>query len=583
MARDYNDYEDLLKNFDDYTSKSKPQSSSRDIFSDSSSVNHDSKPDIERKEFVKDDFKPTPVRSNTSSNNVYFDKTEPPTPKRKQNPNSPFYKDPERDLPTPKSSNRGNDAFKAAKGMLPKSKADAYLDELDREENRKRSRFERENKKSSYKGEVYFSNPPQEIKEEAERQKREGASPYGKYTRNKSGDKVTSAPPVTPKQRREIAMKNRQKERRAQGLLNTKEKLQRLAIYVLIVAISSTILCVYGIRCINDILAIEKTEYECEVTISAGATDSEVLSILKDNDLIRNELFCNLFVKLINGSGEYVSGSYTLNADWGLEKMLSTMQADNSYSETITLTFPEGYTIDQIAEKLEANKVCTASSFIKTMQSVDFSTEYDFLKGQENKELKFRVLEGFIYPDTYEFYVGENASSVVRRFLDNFESKWTEDYQKKAEKLGMTPDEVVTLASIIQAEAATSNQMSGISSVFHNRLNSPASYPRLESDATDKYLRETIKVTLTSSTTDTQKYLAFRNAYDTRDPDCKGLPVGAICNPGLSAIDAALYPSDTNYYFFLHDVKGKVYYANTLAGHEENGYKASAVTAADDE
>ena len=581
MARDYNDYEDLLKNFDDYTSKSKPQRSSRDIFSDSSSVNRDTKPDVERKEFVRNDFKPTPIRSDTSSNNLYFDKTEPPTPKRRQNSDSPFYRDSERELPTPKSGNRGNDAFKAAKGMLPKSKADAYLDELDREESRKRSRFERENKKSSYKGEVYFSNPPQEIKEEAERQKREGASPYGKYARKTSGDKVTSAPPVTQKQRREIAMKKRQKERRAQGFLNTKEKLQRLAIYVLIVAFSSAVLCFYGIRCINDILAIEKTEYECEVTISAGATDSEVISILKDNDLIRNELFCNLFAKFINGSGEYVSGSYTLNADWGLEKMLSTMQSGNNYSETITLTFPEGYTIDQIAEKLEANKVCTASSFIKTMQSVDFSTEYAFLKNQANKESRFRTLEGYIYPDTYEFYVGENASSVVRRFLDNFESKWTADYQKQAKELGMTVDEIVTLASIIQAEAANSGQMKDISSVLHNRLDKPGTFPRLECDSTEKYLVETIKVTLTSSTTDTQKYIAYRDLYDTYSTDCKGLPVGAICNPGASAINAALYPSDTNYNYFRHDVKGKVYYANSFAEHEQNGYKASAVT--DDE
>ena len=581
MARDYNDYEDLLKNFDDYTTKGKSQGSSRDIFSDSSSVNRDTKPDIERKEFVTDDFKPTPIRSNTSSNNMYFEKAEPPTPKRTQNQDSLFNRGANRDLPTPKSSNRGNDAFKAAKGMLPKSKADAYLDELDREEAKKHSRFERDGKKSSYKGEVYFSNPPQEIKEEAERQKRGGASPYGKYGRKTNGDKVTSAPPVTPKQRREIAMKKRQKERRAQGILNTKEKLQRLAIYVLIVAISSTILCFYGIRCINDILAIEKTEYECEVTINAGATDSEVLSILKDNDLIRNELFCNLFVKLINGSGEYVSGSYTLNADWGLEKMLSTMQAGNNYSETITLTFPEGYTIDQIAEKLEANKVCTASSFIKTMQSVDFSTEYSFLKNQANKETRFRTLEGYIYPDTYEFYIGENASSVVRRFLDNFESKWTADYSKKAKDLGMTVDEVITLASIIQAEAANSGQMKDISSVLHNRLDKPATFPRLECDSTEKYLVETIKVTLTSSTTDTQKYIAYRDLYDTYSTDCQGLPVGAICNPGASAIAAALYPSDTNYNYFRHDVKGKVYYANTFAEHEQNGYKASAVT--DDE
>ena len=215
------------------------------------------------------------------------------------------------------------------------------------------------------------------------------------------------------------------------------------------------------------------------------------------------------------------------------------------------------------------------------MQSVDFSTEYAFLKNQANKEARFRTLEGYIYPDTYEFYIGENASSVVRRFLDNFESKWTAEYSKKAKELGMTVDEIVTLASIIQAEAANSGQMKDISSVLHNRLDKPGTFPRLECDSTEKYLVETIKVTLTSSTTDTQKYIAYRDLYDTYSTDCKGLPVGAICNPGASAISAALYPSDTNYNYFRHDVKGKVYYANTFAEHEQNGYKASAVT--DDE
>ena len=212
MARDNNDYEDLLKNFDSYTSKNKTQNASRDIFSDSSSANRRAKHDSENGSFVGEDFKPTPIRSGENSNNRYFDRSEPPTPKRKQNSDNRFFRNNERDLPTPKSGNRGNEAFKAAKGMLPKSKADAYLDELDREEAKKHSRFERESKKSSYKGEVYFSNPPQEIKEEAERQKRDGVSPYGKNIKNARNGKSASAPPVTPKQRREIVMKKRQKE-----------------------------------------------------------------------------------------------------------------------------------------------------------------------------------------------------------------------------------------------------------------------------------------------------------------------------------------------------------------------------------
>ena len=572
MARDFNDYDDLLKNFDKETS--------RDISSNSGSSGYDTRPDFERKSFAKDDLKPTPNRSVSSQNDVYFSKQEPPTPKRKQNPNSPFYRDPEKDLPTPKSSNRGNEAFKMAKGIFPKSKADEYLDEIDRNESQRRSRFERTNKK--YNGEVYFSNPPQEIKEEAERQKRAGGqSPYGKYARNAHGDKVTSAPPVTASQRREIAMKKHQKERRAQGVLTVKEKLTKLAVYFLIVAVTSTILCIYGIGCINDVLAIDKRDLSCEVTISAGATDDDVIDILKENKLIKNKGFCKLFVKLFHDDDKYISGSYTLNSDWGVEKMLSTMQVGNTTYETITLTFPEGYTIDQIAEKLESNKVCTASSFIKTMQSVDFSSEYAFLKNQADKDLRFRTLEGYIYPDTYEFYVGENASSVVRRFLDNFKSKWTADYQKQAEKLGMSVDEVITLASIIQAEAANSGQMKDISSVLHNRLDKPGTFPRLECDSTEKYLIETIKATLTSSTTDTQKYIAYRDLYDTYSTDCKGLPVGAICNPGGAAIAAALYPTDTEYNYFRHDAKGNVYYAVTFSEHNQNGYKAAAIS--DDE
>ena len=224
MARDFNDYDDLLKNFDDYTSKN----TSRDISSSSSSFKErDSKPDIARKEFAQGDFKPTPIRSNSSGNDMYFNRNqEPPTPKRKQNPNSPFYRDPEKDLPTPKSSDRGNAAFKSAKGMLPKSKADAYLDEIEKEESRKRGRYERDSKK--YKGEVYFSNPPQEIKEEAERQKREN-SPYGKYARKNKRDNIT-APPLSRAQEREVAKKKSEKTRKAEGRLTMKEKLIRLAI-----------------------------------------------------------------------------------------------------------------------------------------------------------------------------------------------------------------------------------------------------------------------------------------------------------------------------------------------------------------
>ena len=139
--------------------------------------------------------------------------------------------------------------------------------------------------------------------------------------------------------------------------------------------------------------------------------------------------------------------------------------------------------------------------------------------------------------------------------------------------MGYTVDEVITMASIIQGEAASKEQMAGIAGVLYNRLDSPSKFSILECDSTQNYLKNTVKPTLTSSTEDTQKYIAFRKNYDTYESECKGLPVGAINNPGNDAISAALNPEDSSYYFFRHDSKGKIYYANTVAEHDANGRK----------
>lgn len=429
----------------------------------------------------------------------------------------------------------------------------------------------------NYKGGVYFSNPPRDIDKAAQREKR---ATVRKNQRAKPGVEKfrVSAPPTTAKQNKAIADKKARNEKFQKTFLGkflTYEKLSKLALAVAIIVLSSVVLCIYGINCINDVLAIDVDETAVEVEVSKGMSDADVIDILKDNKLIKNELFCNLFIKFFGKDGDYVSGVYTLTSSMGVEKMLSTMKADITLSETVTLTFPEGWTIDQIAEKLEANEVCTAASFINTLQNVDFSEEYGFIKSIPNKELRFRVLEGYMYPDTYEFYVGENASSVVRRFLDNFKNRWTDEYAKQAEDRGLSLDEVIIMASILQEEAASSSQMADIASVLYNRLDRPATFPWLNCDSTEDYLTETIKPTLTSSTEDIQKYIQYRDNYDTYSEECKGLPVGAIANPGDAAIRAALKPSSTSYYYFCHNTEtGDVFYANTMSEHESNMRKA---------
>lgn len=429
----------------------------------------------------------------------------------------------------------------------------------------------------NYKGGVYFSNPPRDIDKAAQREKRATVRRNQKTKPVVDKFKV-SAPPTTAKQNKAIAEKNAKIEKFQKtffGKFLTSEKLSRVALAVAIVVLSSVVLCIYGIRCINDVLAIDVEDTAIEVEVSKGMSDSDVIDVLKDNDLIKNKLFCNMFIKFFGKDGDYVSGVYTLTPSMGVEKMLSTMKADITLSETVTLTFPEGWTIDQIAEKLEANEVCTAASFINTLQNVDFSEDYEFIKSIPNKEKRFRVLEGYLYPDTYEFYIGENASSVARRFLNNFEARWTDEYQKQAKERGLSLDEVIIMASILQKEAASSKQMPDISSVLYNRLDRPGTFPWLNCDSTEDYLTKTIKPTLTSSTEDTRKYIEYRTTYDTYDTECKGLPIGAIANPGDAAIRAALKPADTNYYYFCHNTEtGDVFYANTMSEHEANLRKA---------
>ncbi len=408
---------------------------------------------------------------------------------------------------------------------------------------------------------VYFSNPPKEISKQAAREKGVMINPETKRKANK---------------RTEALKKSSEQKQK-----NKSQKLKNIGIMVGVIAVVSLILCVYGIGCINDVLALSPKNTTAEVYVEKGMTDSDVIDILHDEKLINNKLFCKIFIKFFEKDGDYVSGVFTLNSKDGVEKMIAIMKTDYTSAETVSLTFPEGWTIEQMGEKLEANGVCTASSFISTIKNVDFSDEYDFIEKIPNKEKRFVMLEGYMYPDTYEFYKGENASSVVRRFLDNFDNRWTEEYQKKADELGMSVDEVIIFASILQEEAASAEQMPTIASVLYNRLDKPNAFPLLQCDSTEDYLLNSIKPNLTSTTEDQQKYLEYRDNYDTYSEACKGLPIGAIANPGDDAINATLNPDETSYLYFRHDKKGKVYYAESFSEHEANGKIAAKVKADD--
>lgn len=338
--------------------------------------------------------------------------------------------------------------------------------------------------------------------------------------------------------------------------------------YWIFVGVISVIFAIIALSCIADVMGTGRSHETKSINIPDGATTNQIINILDKENMIKNSLFCKMFVGITQGltkksKPKYLSGVYYLSPDMGVEKMLLSCMRRNS-AKTVRITIPEGLTLDQIALKLEKADVCTSKQFFKTVDEGNF--DFDFVKSIPNKSQKYRILEGYLYPDTYDFYVADNPTAVINTMLKNTQKNWTADFDAKAKNLNMSMDEVLTLASIIQKEAANKSQMEVISSILHKRLNGNK-YPLLQCDSTGDYVTKNIKPNIKPE--EFTKYQTLYNTYY-----CKKLPVGSICNPGKDAINAALNPKSTEYYFFNHDNSGKIYLAKTDSEHEENVYKA---------
>ena len=224
----------------------------------------------------------------------------------------------------------------------------------------------------------------------------------------------------------------------------------------------------------------------------------------------------------------------------------------NGISNIVKVTIPEGYSVAQIFDLLVKKGICTTTDLLyETMRAYDFSYYPLVSQINENENRCFR-LEGYLYPDTYEFYRLSRPQDVIGKFLRNAEVKLTEEDRKKAEELGYTVDEILTIASLIEKEVGDPKIMPFVSSVIHNRLNKPM---KLQLDASIYYVERYIKPYIDG---DINRYNDFYNTYK-----CVALPTGPICNPGKHAIQAALYPEETNYFFFLSDAEGKYHFSDT--------------------
>lgn len=477
--------------------------------------------------------------------------------KREQSAHTQIYKKPE---PAAKRPTQRN-------SEKPVKSADEYgkIDLMPAFEDDRRYIQKREAVKPEYK-----SEPQRQVAPERKKPVQKKTSLFLGKKKKPQGDVPYKKPEIVHDEngRAIIVKKNEIPPKKKIELFFKQNKKAWVLIAVCIAA--AALISTYAISCMNDILAIGR-DSETVVTVNIPAqTDTKgAIEILRDNKLIKHKYFCRICAKVLEYRDDnYLTGIYYLTESMGLENMLSSFKKPTVTGETVTLTFPEGYTLNQIAEKLEKNEVCSQTAFFATVRDVDFSTEYSFIAQIDNKDKRYQVLEGYLYPDTYEFYIGENASSVIRKFLDNFKNKWTAEYQAQADKIGMSIDDVITLASIIEKEAYGADQMPLVSSVFHNRLNKSGIYPTLGSDATKEYVSEYISKSVTNSA----ELGSYQKNYDTYK--CAGLPVGAICNPGNDAIKAALFPANTGYYYFLHDNDKKIYLAATDSEHNQNSLAA---------
>lgn len=336
-------------------------------------------------------------------------------------------------------------------------------------------------------------------------------------------------------------------------------------IIVTIILTVSMLIAVEGISIGMEYYGIGKSDNDISFNIPEGSSNDKIADLLVENGIIKNKKLFLIALKIHKPDVIY-PGDITLQPSMGYADVIEALKVMRESYESVKITFTEGETLVDIAAKLEENGVCTASDFLFEFNK---NQNYSFESDLTDTENAFYAREGYFFPDTYEFYVGDTAYNITKIVREHFEKQLTEKMYNRMDKLGLDLNQVMTLASIVQLEANSVDEMPTVASVFLNRLNDPDTYPRLESDTTDKYIKNVIsKQTENQSTID-----HYTDYYDTYQ--CKGLPAGPICNPGLDAIMAVLYPEDTDYYFFCNNLEtGESFYAKTLKEHEKNLVKA---------
>ncbi len=347
--------------------------------------------------------------------------------------------------------------------------------------------------------------------------------------------------------------------------------------FVFIVCISVVIACLLWMAA-SDFMALNKPKFETKVTLPAEIFTSEtvdtfdeegnktgtkrisvadteyVTKALKDAGLIDYEWLFNFFCDISNAEVKLSPGEYELKSSYDYRALIQHMRAGSDSALTVDVTIPEGFTMHQIFQRLDEKGVCSYDELVEA--AANYKYNYPFLEGKEPGSSQ--RLEGYLFPETYQFYIDMQGSSAINKFLDVFYMKIDADILAQCNNMGMSLDDVLKVASMIEKEAANDNERAMIASVIYNRLN--ANMP-LGIDATILYEYPDHEGAPTA------EMLQKDSPYNSRM--YAGLPPTPIANPGLASIKAALNPAESDYYYYALDTATGEHRFFTNAGEHE--------------
>ena len=333
-----------------------------------------------------------------------------------------------------------------------------------------------------------------------------------------------------------------------------------LSLIVLLVLISLFFLGIYKF----ETLPVSSSTKPITVEIEKGDNYFNIARKLKQKNIIKSEFFYKIFLKF-HKPGKLVIGKYELNKAMNVSEIVETLGNENNIKvTTIKLTFREGLNANQMATIIEEKTGISKDEFLNKIKDESYIdtliSKYWFLTDEIKNKNIYYDLEGYLYPDTYIFEKEDaTLDNIVKTILNNTDKKLT-PLKSDIENNDYTVHQLLTLASLVELEAVSDDDRATVSGVFYNRLNNKWT---LGSDVTTYYAaKKSMKEALTKAELDAC------NGYNTRCKTMKGLPVGPIDNPSISAIKAAIYPEKTDYYYFVADSEKKVYFTKNANEHQ---------------